>query len=268
MKYSIFSCLLLVGVYSHSQLNISGSFSIVAICKDGILIGADTRMSFSVGDHSPSQSEVLAYRDTIQKIFIIQNFALSVTGISHVGDSSLDIYFSDFEKTIPKNSTVLVAKDSLFNFLYNKYSGRLNIFLQQKIFIAGYENGEPTLGVLQYGEYHYGSGSGFITTNDSSGFEKKYSKEYTCEQMKPIIVDCIKSYAKSRNYTVGGPIMVLKISPQNKFSWMTKLPKFRKWGSVKKLALDYSKGKVNMNYPNEIKKNEFKKLINSFLKVH
>ena len=62
--------------------------------------------------------------------------------------------------------------------------------------------------------------------------------------------------------------MVLKISPQNKFSWMTKLPKFRKWGSVKKLALDYSKGKVNMNYPNEIKKNEFKKLINSFLKVH
>ncbi len=58
-----------------------GTYVIAAVCKNGILIGADTRCSYKLYEvNHLIPDEHLAYFDTIQKIFPLKRFVIANEG--------------------------------------------------------------------------------------------------------------------------------------------------------------------------------------------
>src|SRR3974390_1893696 len=70
------------------------SIFIVAICKDGIVAVADSRLTFSDND----TGRVLAYADGLEKIIHLPSALLAVTGQGVIGDERFDLFLKRFEE--------------------------------------------------------------------------------------------------------------------------------------------------------------------------
>src|SRR5437870_1301326 len=81
VKY-LFSILLIInyGYMGSAQIKFKGTYSIGAICKDGVVLAADSRGAFLRDGTS------VAYFDDIQKVFIVKNCLLSIVGLIALGD--------------------------------------------------------------------------------------------------------------------------------------------------------------------------------------
>jgi hypothetical protein len=70
------------------------SIFIVAICKDGIVAVADSRLTFSDND----TGRALAYADGLDKIIHLHSALLAVTGQGFIGDERFDLFLKRFEE--------------------------------------------------------------------------------------------------------------------------------------------------------------------------
>ena len=60
---------------SQTQLINHGSYSIAVVCKDGIIVGVDSRASFTKkSDTFKLEKNPLAYYDSVNKIFCFRKF--------------------------------------------------------------------------------------------------------------------------------------------------------------------------------------------------
>jgi len=91
----ILSVLLFSFITSYSQTNIKGSYFIAAICKDGIVIGADTR-----GAVLDSLSRPYGYFDSVQKVFALKSTILAEAGYISLHQRFFADYIQEFKKKI------------------------------------------------------------------------------------------------------------------------------------------------------------------------
>ncbi len=150
-----------------AQLLFKGSYSIAAICRDGIVIAADTRGTSYYQENGIKEKEPLAYYDTIQKVFIIKKYALSVTDNIIVGDKFLSYYINQFSTSLPVDINMQSFIKLFYHFIEKNYPGRAKEVLRLQIFWCSYENNKPEICAINNGHYKCIVDSGTIQTGFS-----------------------------------------------------------------------------------------------------
>jgi len=73
-------------------IKMHGTYQIAAICKDGIVVGTDTRCSIDDGNR-----HIMCYYDSVQKVFPFKNYAISSSGSMLINGKYLFYYYKQFE---------------------------------------------------------------------------------------------------------------------------------------------------------------------------
>lgn len=272
MKYlQLFPFLLLIPLNSYCQsLFPSGSYVIGAICKDGIILAEDSRMTlyksgFVPSTGKPKKQYIAAYCDSIQKVFSMHNFAYCSSGMMTMGGYYIPFYLNKFVSKAPTNYKVTVLDvfnylDTFFKLDYPQY---LLEFRNIQSFVAGYYDDRPFLCAMSDGEKRCLS-SGYVDTNDKSDFDKLYDSTKTCKEMADIIEKFISYIAKkdtNLNAIVARPIMVLKITPKNEFIWLKNPPKKPIMNHLNDFYDLYKKRRIAVKFISKKDKVDFDKAI-------
>lgn len=260
-------CVLFLSSLSYnlfSQIHCKGTYLFAGICKDGIVIAADSRVAFFPDDRL-LPSTAFAYFDRVQKLWPLKRIALCTAGPSMFNDRFMEYYIEQFRKTILNDSTGVYALQAFLNFIKYNFPNQYSQFLKLKIITAGYTDGKPGLYAYHDGKIDYLIGGGaFIESDNTFDFGKYYREKYTCKKMARILVRKIGARAKQLNLTttVGGPIMILRISPNNTFMWLKNPPSKPQRKVLTDLVDDYKSGKLKIQFTTEKDKNEF---LNKFI---
>jgi hypothetical protein len=115
---------------------IHGSYSILAICDDGIMIAADSRSAF-VDIHN--NNEQLAYYDTTKKVFKGPDFIISCIGTETIGGKTMEYYMNEFNsKPYIKRGSIDSTLDDFIGFIKIKNPKSVYDLNLVQIFMAKY----------------------------------------------------------------------------------------------------------------------------------
>lgn len=256
MKYLLTSLLFVFVIFkSYPQIKMAGSYAITAICKDGIVMGADTRGTFLL----KNTDSVLAYYDTIPKIFVIRNCILNVMGLVGLGDRFMSSYIDEFSLSLHDNLPPQDCLRQLSIFLNSKYPQYSNDILKLKMFAIGYQGDSAILCNMNgnSGMCAIDLGIGMADTLTNFGDNRKYDNEYCikkkCTQVAKLIEKEILSYAikQSKTDKVGGPIMLIMVGRDNKITWLNHKSPHNKFDTVSELFKAYILGKNKINFKSD-----------------
>jgi len=120
-----------------------GSLIIALICEDCIIIAADSRGSIT--EKLPSGvEEGYAYIDSIQKIFILKNYPLAITGTTMLKDKYFVDLISKYNKKKDKGNSFQSVFNDFEIFLLKKYKISKQTIFNDNSYITGfYENLKP-----------------------------------------------------------------------------------------------------------------------------
>lgn len=266
MKYLIAFVITICTVQLNAQLYFHGSFVIVAICQDGILIGSDSRVSFNSPEdegknYTVNAQKVIGYFDDFQKIFPLKNCAYVSVGPAILGDKFMAYYLDTINKLMPNTINVTTAYDYINSTISTKFPEGWRPFMSLKIFIAGYFNNMPCIkafvnGIAQPTAWRYG----FYTSDNRSSFKAVYNRNLTCQQMKLLMDLCIKQLPTEINEQtiIGGKSYFLEITPKNEFIWLDGAlpqPQPKNFQQLYKL---YHSNKIKMTFVPPIPENKVK----------
>jgi hypothetical protein len=242
------------------RIKLSGSYYIGAICKDGIIVGADSRGTFLDGNNN-----VMAYFDTVQKVFALKRCIVSVAGLIAVGDRFVSDYLTEFEKTLPDSITPSEILSKLEFFFRTKYPDNISEFGQLHIVSYGFSKSDPVICAMDLRQCVLGSGvaTGDSLTLFSSKYDAEFCRKHTCIEIAPLIEREIKKYAINQRipFKVGGPIMIVQVRLNGKISWMRNKPKRPNWRTINDFISEYQKGRIEIHFRSD----EFRK---DFMEKH
>ena len=241
--------ILLTSISTKAQFVFHGSYFVAAICRDGIVIGADTRQSISKAFSSDIENEVVAFYDTSQKIYPMNGYAMAVMGnATSFSDTNWRyFYIKEFRKYMVKQKTLDLDIKYFFDFLKNNYPKAYKDFLDNVLAFASFDNGMPTIFATGGGRKpKLITGYGFITLDPLMNFDSYYNNEDSCITMAKKIEKAILEYAEKNKKTdvIGGPITVLKISYNNEQTWLTPIPLDEGYCNFKEFFKAESEGRV------------------------
>lgn len=229
---------------SYSQTG-KGTHVILAICKDGILIGADSRLGLSYNNQTDGYID--GYTDDVQKIFKTKNLIMGFMGSFEIIDyQTMFSVINRYESVLQETDSLLTVAKKWYQFSSNNgMSGLTMVF-------ARYENNQPILAFVNKGRLKILTSGSNILETDSSGVENEYSNKLSCKQMGPIIKKYILKYAKANHSEkyIGGDIYFLKISPDNKSTWLGKQPP-KQFEDLRNLWKAYKTGNKKIVFTNE-----------------
>lgn len=231
------------------RFNIKGSFVIAAICKNGIMVAAESRAN--IFDKTDEKKEPIAYYDTEQKLFPIDHSrVIAQTGQGLI----LNVFFSAI---VGKISNVL-AKPQIDKLLptfmayhqKNYPEAFVNELKKQILFAAGYINSHPTIcyfNIQQAQPYGCIQDSGFIESAPTILKEHDISI-LSCEEAADLAEKAIQKYASEdkRWKTIGGPVSIVQIT-QDDCKWLKNEPCEQKWVYIQDFVRDYQSGNVDIN---------------------
>jgi hypothetical protein len=267
MKFLLIAFLALTCVEVVSQMYSKGSIAVAAICKNGIIIAADTRGGFWYGENGvvDFDKEPIAYYDTVQKIYTIKNFALCSVGPNTFGFKFINFYFKQYKKSLKTDESISINNFSFFPFMSTNYPHIIPDLLKVKMFRAGYQNNKPTLCVYQNGNFRCGWDTAIVYSANELNLDGKQFVNITCEEAVPKIEKIIRDYIKQykKEYSMGGPIMFLKIAPGNKFEWLKNEPKKENFEDIRVFYNEFKKKKVKVHFTSPENKLKFEKWMES-----
>jgi 20S proteasome alpha/beta subunit len=266
MKYILFFVsYLLLNLFSNAQDCIRGSYSIAAFSKDGIVIVADTRSSF----FNPRTNEQLAFYDTSQKIFVVHDYAMSITGPATIQGKFVEYYINEYNKQpyIPRLSMDSTINDFAI-FMYNNFPQvAKDFFTVVRIFIGRFYTRVGYIGLAESANFKASDGTGYVSTDTLvQYFNKHYSAKNSCKKNARLAIKAIKKHIKAYNKkaAIGGPMMVLKISPNNSIQWLKNKKNTPSPMDLREFADQYKSDKLNIHFLSEEKELLFNEIINSF----
>src|ERR1035437_6538149 len=256
MKYLIVLLLLTTSNKSFSQdykkISMGGSYMLAAICKDGIVIGADSRGTFLY----PNTDSVLAYWDTIPKVFVVKNCILSVAGLVALGDKFLSYYINEFSATLNGNISPPDCIKKFKEYLNNKFPQLKKEVIRLRLFAGGYYKGVPIISnELEQTAKNFGVGTPDDLTN--FGNKKKYNNffcaTHSSNEVATLMAKEIKEYPikQHQTYKIGGPIVVAKVYSNNKITWHQNRPSAKRWIDTFELIRAYCTGKITIHFLSE-----------------
>lgn len=237
--------------HSKSQVYLGGSFHAAAICKDGIVVGADSRGVFFKG----SPDSVIAYFDTVQKVFIIKNTILSVIGLIAINGRSISSYLNEFESTLKEDISPTELLKQFYNFFMDKYPSLKNGYAQLDFICVGYQHDSAIMCALHNGTGKCAVDSGIANENiliNYTGIKNitTYCLNNSCRHVGTLIDGAIRKFAIDHKHTneIGGPIMIIKISKGKEPKWLANKPRKPNWNNERDLFDSYLKGEQKIHF--------------------
>lgn len=271
MKIIIFLLLLTSSIScKNSKINTAkskGSFLVAAAYKDGIVVAADTRGCFY--NDINGERVVYSHYEPIQKIFQVGNeYVIGLIGnITMAGNKNWHYYYLEqyLKKRKPQESMEMEARQ-LYSFMKTNYPDIYSHFIKSSIFFIGYEKKSPIFCIVENGRFRSTNGR-YIVSDTLSNFKNLYNDKDSCKvgasMMRKLIPEFAKKY--SQEDFIGGYITLIKISPDNCFTWLSEKPKKEGWRNYKEFYTDYLKGDVQMTFTSEESKKFIYKLLESNL---
>ena len=262
MKYLFILCLLFssFNLLSQNNIIIKGTYWIGAICKDGIVIGSDTRGNI-LTNNKELKDTAIAYYDTCQKVFEFKNFAYASSGTAIIGGKFMGYYLKQFEESKYGNCNAVNSIEKLDSFFKSKYPKLEQEFLSLGIITAGYyNNGHPALCALSLQEEKCLVDEGAIGQDEYCRLDKIYKPKYTCKEMANIIEKTIYKIANDykKKDKIGGPIMIIKISKDNKCTWLKNKPTHKSWDDMSDLYKAYNNKRLHIVFSSKKSEKYFK----------
>lgn len=264
MKVVILFSILFSPLFASSQnkFGIHGSFIIAAIGSDGIMIAADTRGAFY--DTRDAKETTLAYYDTIQKIIPANNFVVGNMGNAIIGGKSIytliNLYLQDSARNVSIDSFV---SDFLKFYKENVPLSLYKLALKNCYISIGYNKKTPKICIkwFPYNQDTCMANYGYVLTDERCQFGAYYNSKKNCAQLAELAEKYIYSFAKQYNqqYTIGGPIMIIKVSKDNIVTWLKNKPKSKPYATSKDFINAYFENKLRVHFikPDYKKRVEF-----------
>lgn len=258
-KCALAFCSLIYSLLLFSQYKVEGSIVVAVICKDGIVIGADSRATF-VDDNGI----VLGYTDGMQKIFTARNFVMASTGlISLSKDKYLLHYYKKFDSSLIDDiPTMQSAIFKLHAFFKNQDSTVYKNFQKTFRTYCMFESDIPRLAFAYNGSVR--PVQDFYSLEPFPELERVVDslKFFTFIQVEKLIEQGIRNFTirKNRQHYIGGPIIFLRMQRGNIFTWSKSSSTLFRWQNVCDFRKDYLNRRVKMTFIEPEYKNYLKNM--------
>lgn len=247
-----------------AQLISHGSYSIVAYCREGIIVAADSRMGFTVArEYNPNKvlldsidKNPLAYCDGANKIFYMNGFAISHITLNSIGNHTINFYLKKFKEQSDTSVNVTNVIFKLYDFIQANYPEILNTFLTLKFQGGGYLNGipylirnDPNTHIVYNGAFPIDKGA-YILTDTLKIFAPYYSPKYSAKKMANVCAGFIRELAKDNGEmkVIGGAIRVVLITPMGQIKWIKNERRVKDYDTMSDFYKDYKNGLIKMTF--------------------
>jgi len=174
-------------------IKMHGTYQIAAICKDGIVVGTDTRCSIDDGNR-----HIMCYYDSVQKVFPFKNYAISSSGSMLINGKYLFYYYKQFEAANLNKEKMSENVKSFFDYMFKRYPEAASVIERtNKLIFAGYEGKTPVLFIAAKGQLQGVGDTGFVCEDNLCDFQ--YNSNLTCIEMAKVIEQSIVNYVKKYN---------------------------------------------------------------------
>ena len=223
---------------------------ISAICRDGIILAAESRAN--IFDPTDPSHTPLAYYDACQKIFPIGEAAIAESGQGLIDNVFFAAIIEDFSHRITQQPRI----DNLLPLFldYCRKSMPPAVFLEmrkQKLFAAGYDSTNP---VVSYFNEQLPTGSfGYVTAGLLSSGKISLAEQadelqnLSVQEATQLSQEAIRDYTAEgdRWKTIGGPTDVLCITPSGT-QWIEKNTPAQTYTYTKELVTAYQQGSLRL----------------------
>jgi hypothetical protein len=252
--------LLLLGPLFANTQELEGTYFIVATCKEGMVVGVDSRSAIMLDSTNGDNQEPGAYFDKAQKAFVINDFVVVHSGHATFGGHSLNYYLTKFANTLIEAEPLKITMRKWIEFSNSIPSYQDD---HGKIVFAKCENDSTKIGGIDYIAATIITGVGSYMVSDTLGnFGQKYTKNLPYKKLSKIIVEGIYSHAKEskRESSVGGPITLILITKTNKIKWLSKIRYFT-YEKVNEVWSAYKNGTLNLTFTSADARKRFNDMI-------
>ena len=245
MKYLFLILSALFSQTSSCQVLVKGTLIVAGIGNDGLIITADSR-----GSTGNREGKLIAYMDSIPKIFKIKNIYVAITGSWAIGNTFISTIISDFNKTKIEKTDFSNTIKEFVQYIDSLYPVALYPQSSVESFLFG---GSDSTGYYLQG---YMRDLGYtklirrttiISDNNAVPYLGKYKDSYnfTCDTLAVAFKNVIYSYAKGANldYEIGGPISVVCIGLNNELKYFKNSFSDKTYKSFEALIKDFKLGK-------------------------
>lgn len=244
-----------------SPIYAGGSFVIAAVCKDGILISAESRNTINNNAGKP-----IAYYDGVQKVFPIGNSAIAYTGSGFIQNLDFGVLVDAFKETLKSDIPLDQLLPAFLNFCDSNLPIEARIQVRnQKLISAGYLAGQP---VACYYSEAQTEGPKQACAQDLVSSDRTIVDDYLPElrsmehqRLAALIRKAIPQYAEEKaTIGIGGSIYILSIF-RDSSRWLDAAPNKRGWNNLHEFANVYQKGGIKVHLLPDSTKSELEELI-------
>jgi hypothetical protein len=199
---------------------VQGTVMMAVKGNDGIILVADSRMIY----RSDSTNEILAFQDGMPKIFPLRKFALAIAGDFSDGETRIKKMIAEFINSNPAYNTPEECLYTFGVFIKGKYPDYFKKLVNNTILAVGYSPEAKIAIWINNKTYIISPGN--WTSNVYPEMDSLHlfngSGPGSCKHLADLAETAMKSYIKAfhKEREMGGYFSVLKINPNNSFSWL------------------------------------------------
>lgn len=248
------------GGHATTPLQAIGSFVIAAICRDGIIIGSDSRTNFYSHD-----GRKLAHFDESQKIVLVDNNLIAYTGHAFIKN----VWFCHIIKEFGRLNPGLSIENFLpafISFCKRSFPSECIEEIRKNMLIAaGYSGKLPKVCYLnerQTEGFSYTCNCRFVQS-DRSLFNNYSDRlmRMSFEEVAGLIDRAIKDYASLEGHSDIGGETVIRIITSDQSRWLSQAPHDHGWTYIHDFVKDYRNGKVPVVLDPGATAEEFERLL-------
>lgn len=199
-----------------------GTLISAAICKDGIIMYADSRAAWLAIDTTTKREVVFAYVDGMKKIFSIGDYKIGIADRSTLRNKYWEIIIEDFNRQVSsKTKNAVKTFNSFHNYVKGRFKVHDSTFGKTTFIMAGYDNSGPIiLKINADGIRELKSVGNVVFSEPNAGaLETMYKNQggvYDSTNKGAIrMMDWIYNRVYSMTSHVGGPVLSLRINADN-----------------------------------------------------
>jgi hypothetical protein len=248
MKIFILSIVLLFSFPSFSQYikQPHGTLLFATICRDGILMTADSRASFE--KDSLNYKVYYAHTDSVRKIFPLGSFQVMITGNRSYNDDYIENLILSYNKQLNLDTSIQKTFENYKKYVISLLKINDSLFNTVVYIVGGYENGIPKLLLSDF------TGKiSFTTTILEHWLSEQDAEKYyrpidpLCIYQLPMIRNMFKQYSADE-MNVGGPINIIQITKDNKINKLQTFKFTKSYKSVREYYKAMLRNKVPVVY--------------------
>lgn len=226
--------------------SLHGTFIYLAICKDGIVVASDSKMTLK-----NDRQEPIYYIDSVRKAYAVNNYVIAFSNTLNLDDNFIWKYCSNLDLVNAKTPIDVLLKYKNILKAQEKDYYTTVVSKESIIFCAGYDwiNKKPMIAVM-FHDSIISKQASYFTNRNNYTINQKIFDSLSFESTINLITSEITLYKENKdpNYEIGGPMIFYTI-------YKDKTPKCEQncdlyqWETRKKIDKDqYTVHELNPKY--------------------